>query len=180
MFDPIPSLRVRVAALAIGPSTLRNMVGPGGVTAAQNFCSRNAVLTTLSNSRSFSRALNRLTVDLAAAMPEHERGGNRWGPARKSLNIFLSDASQNFQLRRAYALNRIEASLEIPLDSYVARGLRRDARDLGVEANLGRWRGVVHVSPESNAEHQRVASVIARRLGFRYRAQLDLRYWRGV
>jgi len=172
-------LRERIAGLAIGGSTLRNMTGVGGIKIARNFCSREETLKCVTRQKRFADGLNTLTQLLARELPPRKLpGGNRWGPARKILNIFLSDATYNIYLRKRYKLDQIEDALEVPLDSYVAKGLSTDAQSLPRPEILGSWRGVVHTTPDLNARYQAIASIIAKHRGYRCRSHLDLRYWR--
>jgi hypothetical protein len=177
--DFLGDMQARVAAIAVSPSALRNMVGAGGVKSAQKFLSNKQILESIGRSQNFGDELNAITANLAAALPKRKLGGGHaWGPARKILNIFLSEAASNIHLRKAYGLARIQNLLELPLDSYVAKGIAGDTRELSLPSRLDRWRGVVHVTPTQNSQYQRLARIIARRLGYRHPVHLDLRYWR--
>ena len=55
-------------------------------------------------------------------------------------------------LCRRYALSRVEALFEIPLDSSTAAGLRKMS-----DQPLSRWRGVRYVTPALNTEYQLAA-----------------------
>lgn len=116
----------------------------------------------------FSRRLDRSTTALAKLLPE-----NRWGAARKFLNLYLRSVTYNFYLRRAYKLDRIEHLLELPMDSYVAKELRQRCE----RRALPRWRGVIHLTPDANATYQTFASKVADRERM-HRVHLDVFYWR--
>ena len=177
--DFIGDLRKRVAGLAIGPSTLRNMVGPTGIEIARAFCSGENFLRRIRHPNTFVNELDSITEELAAKLPKRKvAGGNTWGPSRKLLNIFLSDATYNTYLREEYELARIEDCLEVPLDSFVAIGIVNDVLDLKLLNKFDPWRGVVHVTPPLNAAYQSAATDIAKLLDYRCRGHLDLRYWR--
>ena len=120
------------------------------------------------DSRQFARALDRGTKRLQAALP---KGAQRWGIARKVLNIFLRDCLYNSYLSRRYALSSAEALLELPLDSYTAAGLRKLS-----DQPLSRWRGVRYVTPALNTEYQLAALLVARDKGFA-RVHLDALWW---
>ena len=176
--DFIGELRVRMAAVSASPSALRNMVGPGGVIRARNFLSSESILKRLSQPHRFEAELDDVTQELAAVLPKRKlAGGHAWGPARKVLNIFLGESTYNTHLREAYCLTRVEALLEVPLDSFVANGIAKDAAKLSPAVSFDRWRGVVHVTPELNSKYQKVAQAIAREWGYHHRVFLDLRYW---
>ena len=61
-------MQQRVAALAIGASSLRNMVEKGGVAKARDFCSRNVDLKSVGEQSRFADTLNTLTDELAGRL----------------------------------------------------------------------------------------------------------------
>ncbi|MFZ0692722.1 MAG: hypothetical protein WAN51_00975 [Alphaproteobacteria bacterium] len=97
-----------------------------------------------------------------------------WGTARKCLNIFLRGAFYNVLLRETYDLGTLDEVLETPLDSHVAKGLKRDAPDRA----LPRWQTIIGLTPKDNALYQEVARDVARKRYHTYRVNLDLWYWR--
>jgi len=118
-------------------------------------------LRRFSNPATFHRALDRATISLAKLLP------------RKFLNIYLRNVTYNHYLRRAYSLHRIERLLELPMDSFAAKQLRRrrDGRA------LPRWKGVIHLTPEASMAYQAVADQIAKR-ELIHRVHLDVLFWR--
>jgi hypothetical protein len=113
------------------------------------------------------------SLDRATKSLDRHLGGCRWGAARKFLNIFLRNITYNFCLRRKYRLGRVEALLEIPLDSFASKGLRGEREG----KSLPRWVGVIHLKPETSAKYQAVASQVAARKNMR-RVHLDLLFFR--
>jgi hypothetical protein len=79
----------------------------------------------------------------------------------------------NFYLREKYRLDRVESMLELPMDSYAAKGLRAEPEGEG----LPRWSGVSHLTPETSAAYQAAAAQAAARLSI-CRVHLDMQYWR--
>ena len=120
----------------------------------------------------FGRKLDQLTDELQRSMPV---GGRYWGTARKCLNLFLRDALYDFYLRREYRLQRLEPHLEIPLDSFVGRALKREPEGI----RLRRWKTVIGLTPSMSATFQEVAAKVAKRRGT-VRVHLDVVYWRGT
>jgi hypothetical protein len=178
-FDLDALLMSRVAALAIGGSTLRGMVGAGGVEHARAFCRDEDILRRVGKRSTFAAELDQLTKELAACLPPRGRkGGGLWGPARKTLNIVLSDASLSYRLLGKYRLCEIEDLLEIPLDSQVVSGIRSDYQRYWPDCSLPRITGVVHTTPRLNATYQSAAQRIAIRRSVPCRIRLDLLYWR--
>jgi len=113
----LDDLRHHIAWCSVGPSTLHNMVEAGGLKTVHEFLC-NLEIGTLQN-QDFSKLLNSWTRRLNKKL-----GGNRWGPARKSINLFLRDATYNHFLRLEFHLDEIECRLEIPLDSKTMNGIR--------------------------------------------------------
>ena len=163
-------LQLQVAQLSANGSSLRNQGAPGVVAAARRgLADLSLLLLPRASSEEFTRHLDDITQKLLCSFPA---GGQHWGAARKVLNLFLRDCLYNFYLRDWYGLAVCEPYLEVPLDSYVARGLHETERG----DDLPEWRGVKHVTSEVNALYQEVASEEAERLGIE-RVHLDLRYW---
>jgi hypothetical protein len=81
-----------VAEVAITPSALRNLGAKGLVSRAQNFLAA-IDLKTLSavGPSAYSGWLNQKTEDLLKEWAV----GDLWGPARKSVNVFMVMASLN-------------------------------------------------------------------------------------
>ena len=109
-----------VANVAITPSTFRKL-GAGFVEAAQEFLA-SLNLKQLANLEpsEYPKWLEDQTQALMASFPLAER----WGPARKSINIFMVMASLNQFLCDEYKLHRFGYVLEVPLDNTVTKKLR--------------------------------------------------------
>lgn len=164
-------LQKRMGSTSLGPSTARKMGPPGTIQAARSFlASIDLARFEASEESGFLKALNAVTGELQAALPD---GARHWGSARKFLNIFLRDCVYNRHLCGRYKLAEIEAWLEVPLDSQVANGLRsRNGR-----VDLPRWRTVIGLTSEVSDRYQAAAAELAAQLGI-HRIHLDLRYWR--
>jgi hypothetical protein len=117
----------------------------------------------------FPQVLDDLTKKLRRHMPRY---APYWGTARKCLNLFFRDALYNFYLRKEYGLKKFEKYLEIPLDSYVGKELRKE------DKVLPSWDAVIRLTPEVSSQFQEVATKIAKREGTA-RVHLDVVYWRG-
>jgi hypothetical protein len=97
---------------------------------------------------------------------------DRWGAARKAINLFLRDCTYDHHPRSHCHLGRIEPWLEVPLDSFVASALRKTRKG----RNLPRWDSLIKLEPEVSRNYQEVAQAIADGKGIA-RVHLDLRYW---
>jgi len=169
----IEHLRRRTAELAIGNSTLRNQGAPGVAKAARDFLANVDLKSFSANSaQEFSETLDRATADLVQALPQ---GARNWGTARKALNIFLRDCLYNQFLCSHFAISHIHPWLEVPLDSHVAKGLRRTSH--GNE--LPKWATITGLEHERSDRYQEVAGKVAKRIGCN-RVDLDIYLWREV
>jgi hypothetical protein len=154
------AIRSRVARIAVGPSTVRG--NPRGTAEAARRSLRALSLKVFAarNPGAFAKALDQSTARVQADLP---RGGQRWGVARKVLNIYLRDCVYSAHLRSVYGLGRCEAYCEVPLDSITARRLRQSDRGTRLPA----WPGVRNLTPQISAEYQAVAAEIGRALKVR-------------
>ena len=89
------------------------------------------------------------------------------------MNLFLRSCLYNHYLRKAYGLSAIESWLEIPLDSVVAKALRREA----TSGELPPWPGLKHLTPEAHARFQSYADKSAKHRGLPARVLLDNYLW---
>ena len=139
--------------------------------AARTFCAQ-LELDRLPSPADYVATLNDWTDKLEKEFP---RGGRYWGVARKCLNIFMRDANYNIHLRKIYrGLGSLENVLEIPLDSYVAKGLLSvpGAKNFGLQS----WDAIIRLTPEQNQRFQQWALKVAKQEGVP-RVHLDLLYF---
>jgi hypothetical protein len=166
-------LKHRIAEGAIGPSALRNQGDSGVLSAARRFLkSINLIEFSVNSERKFKTVLDAHTNRLKRSFPKEAR---HWGAARKGLNLFLRDVLYNRYLSRYYGFRGVERWLEIPLDSYTAKAIRRRYGAKG----LPPWRGIKHLKPEVSQAYQDAATRLASDCGFA-RVHLDILYWREV
>jgi hypothetical protein len=159
-----------VAVFAIGPSSLRNQGAPGIIDAARNFLSvLDLTYFNFESREDFESRLNKTTDCLLKALPEKAQN---WGAARKAINLFLKDALYNYYLSREYDLRNIESYLEIPLDSAIARGLRKE----GKRGELPIWPGLKKLTPPISSRFQSFAEDLAGKRGLA-RVHLDMYLW---
>jgi hypothetical protein len=163
------AIRSRVTRIAVGPSTVRGT--PSGTAKAARRFLRTLPLRSFSarTREEFIRTLDRFTVKLQAALPVH---GQRWGVARKVLNIYLRDRVYSAHLRSTYGLGRVESFCEVPLDSITARKLCES----GEGSELPAWPGVGGLTPEVSARYHAVANQIARARKL-HAVHLDVFWW---
>jgi hypothetical protein len=153
-------------------SIVRGMGPEGTLDSVRQFMKSEINLEAISNDHpsAYPQTLDEITSQIQRSMP---RGGNSWGTARKCLNLFFRDCFYNFYIRKEYGLEQLEGLLEIPLDSYVGKALRKDPLGLHLPA----WRSVKSLTKSDSANFQDVALRIAGREGTG-RVHLDLDYWR--
>ena len=163
-----------VAEVAITPSALRNLGAKDLVRKAQNFLAAIDLraLRTIDPS-GYSGWLSHQTEDLMMAFGI----GDLWGPARKSVNIFMVMASLNRFLCAAYALDRLEDAFEVPLDNYVARTVLARAKKKGLSHDeLPRWSTIKQLDPKTSEKLQEFAAAMAKKWEIP-RGRLDVVIW---
>lgn len=167
----ISALHRNIASRSIGASTGRRM-GPTGTIAAARIYLADLDLSRIHSlsERQFKNWINKKTDDFQSKLPQ---GGGHWGSARKYLNIFLRNVVYNRFLCDTYNLYHIEPWQEVPLDSQVARALRKEPEG----SDLPRWKTVVGLDQSMSERFQEVASKVSSRMGL-YRVHLDVLYWR--
>ena len=167
----IKLMQDRIAELAVGPSAVRNQ-GAAGIPVAARKVLKKLDLRTFrtSTEQVFQARLDSTTQRLMKKLP---RGARNWGTARKILNLFLRDALYNRFLCEHFSLRRIESWLEVPLDSFTAKGIKRDSS----ATEPPRWVSIKSLTPVDSAIFQNAASAIALQKRTA-RAHLDLWYWR--
>ena len=164
-------LQRRIAGTSAGPSTAHGMGPKGTVAAAPIFLAElNLLRFSVRSENEFKAVLNRSTRAYVKKLP---KGSQYWGCARKFLNIFLRGVVYNKYLCSAHEIPHIEPWLEVPLDSHVAKGLRRERG--GKE--LPKWRTVIGLDARTNTKYQQFAGKVAAEKGI-HRVHLDLLYWR--
>ena len=166
----IDAIHVKVAISAIGASALRGQGAAGVVAAARDYLG-NMRLGEFCVSRE-SQFRNRLDADTEKLLRAFPSKGRSWGAARKALNLFLRDAFYNAYLRKHFGLADAEYWYELPLDSAVARGLRR----LAAKRSLPPWDGLKRLKPHQSQAYQEFAATVARERGIA-RVHLDAYLW---
>lgn len=154
---------------AIGPSALRGQ-GKGVLKAAQGFLASMAMARiSKANETRFVAWLDRQTEALLDALPIK---GRPWGAARKAINLFLRDALYNQYLNRHFQIGKVEPWLEVPLDSAVAKGLKR----LAGRGKLPPWPGLKYLQKDTSVMYQAFAARYSACQGIA-RVHLDMYLW---
>jgi hypothetical protein len=166
----LENLQRFTADAMISPSALRNVGAPGVMAIAQAYLAK-LPLRGLSrlNGAQYQAWLDNHTETLRMSFPD---SAQKWGAARKALNIFMRTAAYTLPLAAKYDLERVLPYLEVPLDKDVATALRNTSE--GQE--LPRWVSIVSLTPEHSRLYQGAASRVApsKRV---HRADLDVYYW---
>lgn len=166
----LANLQRFTASAVITPSALRKVGAAGALHCAQDFLSALSLrdLARLNGER-YLAWLDDQTERLRTRLP---KGAQKWGAARKAVNIFMRTAVYTSPLAEEYHLAPLLPFLEVPLDKDVASALRVTAEG----ADLPAWKSIVSLTPERSQMYQRVASCVARRMHV-HRADLDVYYW---
>ena len=131
-----------VANFAITTSVFRASGSAGAMKKAIEFVA--SLNLSATHEGPFDEFLDYTTACLQSHLPA---GWQPWGPARKALNVFLRDAAYNTFLRAEYNLALIEPALETPVDSQIARELRKSYK-------LPPWKGNVRLTPEQHLPYR--------------------------
>lgn len=170
--DMIRHIHRYVARYSVSASAARGQRAAGLVGAARAYFSEVPLRSfAVSSELRFRRNLNKHTERLRTELP---RGARSWGMSRKLLNIFLRNALYTRYLCEQYHLDGAEDWYEIPLDSIIAKRLRKEAKP----HELPRWPGVKHLTPATSELYQAVARRAAKRLGVAP-VHLDAIWWGG-
>ena len=162
------------AATAIGASAVRGQPPSTKKTMTDHLAQIELGGIPRTSSEHFHTWLTQITDELAASLPARP-GASAWGIARKGLNLFLRDCLYNHYLRSEFHLDQVETWLEVPLDSKVAKGLRRAARLK--RQPLPRWRGICNLKVHDSNAFQVFALELATEQRLPARVFLDHGFW---
>lgn len=166
----LATMQHSVAVSAIGPSALRNQGESGVIDAARGFLAQLDLSSYMVKKKEeFDGLHNSTTEILVQALPKKAQ---HWGAARKAINLFLRDILYNRYLAERYQFPMIEELLEIPLDSVVAKGLRKSC----CRGELPSWPGLKYLSKEISFLYQTYAEKLANERGIA-RVHLDMYLW---
>lgn len=165
----LQAIQSRAARVAVAASTVRGGKGKGTVKAAREYFAGLDLAKLGVEPGGFSRLLDSETRQLLTALPKQAR---HWGLARKLLNIFLRDVLYTGELKKAYRLDRVQAALELPLDSITAKALRKTQP----RGSLPPWPGVRQLTVSVSEAFQQAALAEARGLNIA-RVHLDAIWW---
>lgn len=173
----VDAIRKRTASTTVGPATVHNMGKKGLVKKARELlCKTQIEKFRVSNKKEFNKALNKETGRIKRGLISGDvvKKDRAWGISRKILNIYLRGLLYNKYMYDHKKLSRLEPWLELPLDSHVAKELKKSEQGKG----LPRFKGVVYVDKNTNLKYQHVAQEIAKQKGIA-RIHLDAIWWRG-
>lgn len=181
----IDKIQERVANACIGNSTLRNQGAKGVAEKTRKFLKDINLnkFSKIKNSKGFNNKLNTLTSQLKNKLPKDAKN---WGTARKALNVFLLEVTFNIKLSKKYKLEKIIDFLEVPLDSYVYNGLKKEFESKKIKTYLKKFPsrpGIKNLKKPVSDKLQRFALEVAKhkqkKLQEKFpRAYLDLFYWK--
>lgn len=122
-----------------------------------------------------TRSLRNKLQKLAPGQPAVEF----FGISRKVINIYLHNVFYNRYLSREHGLDCLESWLEVPMDSHVARGLLKVARQEQIaipDAISGVFK-IWELTPTRHRAWQNLAMLVAKALGTQ-RVHLDAYFYR--
>ena len=166
--DFIGTMQRRTGVTAVGPSALRGQ-GKGVLKITQAYLGDIDLSQIPSTQDEYTAWLDEHTNKLLKKLALRNRP---WGAARKALNLFMRDALYNKYLNYHYSIYKLESWMEVPLDSAVAKGLKRCAG----RGRLPNWPGLKKLKPEINAIFQKYATECAKKKNAA-RVHLDVYLW---
>jgi hypothetical protein len=169
-------LRKRISDTAAGTTALRNQ-GKGVIPKTKKFLKRldPKKFAECTTQEQFNALLNKKTIALRNTFPGKAR--KNWGAARKVLNLYMRDMLYYRYLCSHFGFCHLEKWLEVPLDSWTAKGIRQGHKS----GALPSWEGVKHLTPEVSEAYQKAAKVIASKPSNRFaRVHLDVIFWRNI
>jgi hypothetical protein len=168
------ALRAYQARISVTQPTVRGQ-GKGVLAASHHFLAVDFQLGGMlaTTERSYIKRLDRATEALQRALG---RKSGSFGLARKLLNIYMRDCFYSRMLCSQYRLESIEPFLEVPLDSFVAKGLIAEAEQLGQFRRLPTWRTIKGLQREESDRFQSFASELAAKRKHD-RVHLDVTLW---
>jgi hypothetical protein len=174
----INSMRERVAETAAGTTALRNQ-GKGVIPKAKEFLKLldPKKFADCKTEEQFKALLDKKTIALRETFPGKAK--RNWGAARKVLNLYLRDMLYNRYLCSHFGFCHLEKWLEVPLDSWMAKGIHHD----DASGTLPSWNdtGIKHLNPEVSDKYQKAAKHLAAKPNNRFpRIHLDIVYWRNI
>lgn len=172
------NVKKRIAEISVGASALRNQGKSGLVKSARDYFKSSIDLdiffNSVSNNLKYKKYLDSHTEKL-----NREFGMSFWGAARKALNLFFREIVYNKFIAEKYffspelkIFNEQIKFLEVPLDSYVANGIKGETK-----SNLPKWNSIKSLNADDSNTYQERAFEIAEEKKIA-RVHLDLLYWR--
>ena len=143
----IDFLRERTAESAAGTTALRNQGDKGVIHNARKFLRglEPYKFAKCATEGLFSALLDEKTKALQESFPPAARN---WGAARKVLNLYLRDVLYSRYLCKHFDFHHLEKWLEVPLDSFAAKGIQFDYRP----KTLVKFPGIKQVAGDVHSE----------------------------
>ena len=170
----ISTVQKFVAIEAVGVSALRGQ-GKGVLGEIRAYLGQlDLRLGNIKNKDQFIEWLDIQTEKILDQLPVRNRP---WGAARKAINLFLRGCLYNKYLCEHYHLYNYENWMEIPLDSVVAKGLRKEIEKKKLNKKLPRWPGLKYLKKKTSDKYQKIAELIAAQNHLTAKVHLDIFLW---
>lgn len=170
----IDFVQKRIANISASPSAVRGQ--PEGTKNKAIKYLESIKLHDFSNINDENKFKNLL--DEHTALLREQLPSKSWGIARKVLNIFLFQATQDINLNKKYALDKIIAFLEVPLDNPNAKTLMKIAKNNDKELYKGlKWESISKLECKMSMKFQDYATRYAKQKYGKERCYLDVYWW---
>lgn len=174
--DFYTQLQRNIASLSIDISILRNQSKAGSVKYCRDFCAENIKIVDFFQALRWDY-LSWLDLQTKRLLNDQPSLEIQFGSARKVLNIFLKNISNNGMFQSKYlksenfiANNGILSPLEIPIDSRVVEGIKKhipSTKDLT---------SIKSLTEAQHSDYQNKALLIGNNNGIA-RVHLDMYFW---
>ena len=170
----ISTVQKFVAIEAVGVSALRRQ-GKGVLGEIRAFLGQ--LDLRLENIKGKNQYIDWLDIQTEKILDQLPLKNRPWGAARKAINLFLRGCLYNKYLCEQYNLQYYEKWMEIPLDSAIAKGLRKEIEKKRLNKKLPRWPGLKYLKKDTSKKYQEIAEIIAAQNHLKARVHLDIFLW---
>jgi len=170
----ISAVQEFVAIEAVGVSAIRGQ-GKGVLGKIRAYLGQ--LDLTLENVKTKDQFIEWLDIQTEKILDQLPLRNRPWGAARKAINLFLRSCLYNKYLCKQYNLHNYENWMEIPLDSAVAKGLRKEIQNKKFNKKIPRWPGLKYLEKETSDKYQQIAELVAAQNHLTAKVHFDIILW---
>lgn len=174
----------KAAEMVPGVSALRG-TGEGTTQKTKSFLKKKLNRTVFckynfKSRKEFTSYLDTLTKKLCSKWIKSNCSNTSWGLSRKIINLYFREILYNFFLNKY--ISKYAKYLEVPLDSFVGKGLISDYKNYENNKYIlpKRWVTIKSIDRKRNKSFQNAALIISKHYGLKRRVDLDIIYYRDI